>query len=148
MKSRMRVRNTVLRQIVAGRHFAQKLSRRSRMVMREGVSVSPGVRFATCLASTRKPSDGIIVAIPHFGDERAITGRFLLCSGTGTTMSIPTDWRTWIISSRPLLARWLGKKPSIADDQTERSLRTHFCGLSLTHLAWGGIQSAPKSAKL
>src|SRR5580704_2849631 len=39
-------------------------------------------------------------------------------------------------------------KPSIADDQTECSLRTHFCGLSLTHLAWGGIQCAPNSAKL
>jgi hypothetical protein len=35
------------------------------------------------------------------------------CSGPRTTMSIPADWRTWIISSRPLLARWTGKKPRL-----------------------------------
>src|SRR3981081_3318776 len=110
----------------------QKLSRRKAIVIFPGSSgvawISTGTRKsasrnASAMARS-SPKFGSVTTMPsirsrfrlkrsaqRLDSSRVSTAPYLLSSGVSATTSIPAAIKTRSISSRPLLARWSGKKP-------------------------------------
>src|SRR5882762_7522244 len=102
------------------------------MVIFLGSSGVAWIKTGTCRSARRNvsamarssPKFGRVTMIPsirsrfflnnsaqHRDSSRVSTAPCLLSSGVSATTSIPADSRARIISSRPLFARWSGKKP-------------------------------------